>query len=176
VKFTVREQKPRAIPPQFSAMPSELTRRHTWVLWRWTWTEDRHGGKWDKPPFDPDGNLASSTNAATWRPFEDVVLAYDRGGWNGVGHRLTEPIVGVDLDDVVDPETGVIAPEARAIVDQAPPLPSPEASPTAVQGPPPVALSPALRADLVSLLADALVERYRQVTAGNGRIPVGPRP
>ncbi len=46
------------------------------------------------------------------------MAAFERGGWDGVGIVLAQPLSGVDLDDVVDPATGEVHPEALRIVHE----------------------------------------------------------
>ncbi len=109
--------KPRTLAPRFDAMPDHLTSRHQWVGWRWWWDAGR--GKWTKPPYRIDGKgHAKSNDPQTWAHFEDAVAAYERGGFDGVGFNLLgeDRIVGVDLDDVRDDETGVIDAGAMRIV------------------------------------------------------------
>lgn len=65
---------------------------------------------------------ASSTNPRTWRTLEECVAAMERhpGRYAGVGRVLAkaDPFVGVDLDDVRDPETGKISSRAAEIIDR----------------------------------------------------------
>lgn len=63
---------------------------------------------------------ASSTNPRTWRTFEECIAAMKRhpGRYAGVGRVIAkhDPFVGVDLDDVRDPETGILTPRTAEIV------------------------------------------------------------
>jgi hypothetical protein len=65
---------------------------------------------------------ASSANPRTWRTFQECVAAMERhsGRYAGVGRVIAkdDPYVGVDLDDVRDPETGRLTPRAWEIVQQ----------------------------------------------------------
>jgi putative DNA primase/helicase len=108
--------KPVALRPRFESIPVELTTAHRWTLWRYTnvWR------KWTKPPFTAAGANASSTDPATWAPFEDVSMAYESGGFDGPGRVLGDGYVALDLDNSRNPHTGVIAPWAQAIVDAFP--------------------------------------------------------
>ena len=106
------EDRPVALVPHFEGIPDALLVWPHFMLWRY----ERPRGKWTKPPFQPEGQHASSTDPTTWRPFEDVVAAYVRGGWDGIGIALVAPRSGVDLDNVVDPDTGEIHPEALRVV------------------------------------------------------------
>jgi primase-polymerase (primpol)-like protein len=93
-----------------------------WVLWRWEQRLDKTIAemKWTKPPYQPDGRLASSTDPATWQPFNQALAAYERGGFSGIGFVVTLELgmVGVDLDHCREPEVGTIEPWAQAIIDR----------------------------------------------------------
>jgi putative DNA primase/helicase len=98
-------------------IPDELKAIDQWVVWRYSWLEDRQ--KWDKPPLQArGGNLASTTNANTWDTFAAAMATYLTGLVDGVGvvfakkNRLT----GIDLDHARDPKTGIIAPWALEII------------------------------------------------------------
>jgi putative DNA primase/helicase len=58
------------------------------------------------------GRLASSTNPATWASFIEVVAYYraHQSRFDGIGFVVTDadPYVGVDLDHVIDPDTGAM--------------------------------------------------------------------
>lgn len=116
-----------------SQIPAALTTRDQWVLWR---GQDRVDPRTqavtglNKLPYTVHLGLASSTDPATWSPFtvaraslpaaleewEHEHPANYRGG--GLGFVLTEhdPLVGIDLDHVIDPQTGSLAPWAQAMV------------------------------------------------------------
>ena len=118
----------------FDNIPDELRARPQWVLWRWEQRADRTTGesKWTKPPYQPDGISAESDNPNTWVSFEKAKAAHERGSFSGLGYMLTvdteatdrhpamvdDGITGVDLDHVIDPETGAIQPWAQSIVDR----------------------------------------------------------
>jgi hypothetical protein len=63
---------------------------------------------------------ASSTNPQTWRTFQECAAAMERypGRYAGVGRVIArdDPFVGVDLDDVREPETGKLSFRAYEIV------------------------------------------------------------
>jgi len=78
-----------------------------------------------KVPMVPGSMFgASSTNPATWRTYQEAVAAVHSDRWPGryagVGRVITndDPYVGVDLDGVRDPATGVITDEARDILEE----------------------------------------------------------
>jgi putative DNA primase/helicase len=115
-----RPQRPVALIPKPEQMPTELTVLHRWVGWRYEYRDGANGrpGKWTKVPRNcRTGAAASSTEEGTWSTFEEAVAAYERGGLDGIGITLAPPLVGVDLDHVLDRETGaIVVPEAARIV------------------------------------------------------------
>ena len=107
---------PRPLHPE--NIPGELKTIPRWLLWK---LEDR-AGKPTKTPYQASGALAKVNDPATWTDFDTVLTAYLRGGWSGVGIVLTEDddLVGVDLDKVLNPDTGELAPDAARIVNDLP--------------------------------------------------------
>jgi len=97
----------------FKNIPDEMKSINNWVGWR---LEERDG-KPTKVPINPTtlGN-AITTNSSTWGSFEQAL--------SGVGHKYTgigfvfdgTGLVGVDIDDCRDPETGSLTPEAQEII------------------------------------------------------------
>lgn len=96
----------------FDAIPNELTRRRQWVLWR----EETRNGKSTKVPYQSNGYRADSTDRNTWSTLRQVVAAYKRGGYDGIGIVLADGIAGVDLDKCRDPETRKLEAWAAKIV------------------------------------------------------------
>ncbi|SFL66954.1 hypothetical protein SAMN04487950_4544 [Halogranum rubrum] len=97
------------------SIPDELVDRPQWVCWR----RAERDGKATKIPVVPGvGSFASSTDPETWADFETAVAYLERGRADGVGFVFTEadPIVGVDLDDCRDPETGDVDDDAKDII------------------------------------------------------------
>lgn len=97
--------KPEALPVLFDNIPNELKAIPQWVCWRY----EERGGKWTKPPYQPGGSYAKSTDPQTWSTFEAVQAAYEKGGFDGVGIVLTEDmgIVGIDLDHMTKDEAQI---------------------------------------------------------------------
>jgi hypothetical protein len=106
--------RPRALPVVPEAIPAELKALPRWNLWRY----ELRGDDWTKPPFAIDGRPASSTDPATLARFEDVLDAYERGGWDGLGlvPLPDDNLAGIDLDGCRSPETGAVEPWAAAVV------------------------------------------------------------
>lgn len=99
-------ERPKALRVEPENIPAALAERPQWVLWKYEFRK----GKWTKPPYRPDGGTADSTDPATWRTLGDVLAAYNRGGWDGVGfvHTPADGLTAVDADHCRDPETGTI--------------------------------------------------------------------
>lgn len=111
---------PLSVTPE--NVPDELRERDQWVSWRYQWMDDRD--EWTKIPVDAStGRNASSTDAGTWRGFATAFAYYEQKGTAGVGFVVSadaDMIVGLDLDDCRDPETGEIDDWALQIVDDVP--------------------------------------------------------
>jgi hypothetical protein len=106
------------IPLDMPRVPVEL-RTLGWVGWRAEWDAARE--KWRKPPYQIGAphQLASNANPAHWRNEGDVmeVRALAPELFDGYGVALTSGIVFIDLDDVRDPASGVVAPWAWRLVE-----------------------------------------------------------
>lgn len=106
-----REAGGAVIKPNFDNIPEELKAPTQWVAWKLL-PPKKPGGKARKVPFDPKiGRAASTTDPATWCTFEEAKVAYEGGGYDGIGLVLTSDLglVAHDLDDVVDLISGEIA-------------------------------------------------------------------
>ena len=101
---------------QPECIPEEIKTYRAWVLWK----RARIGDRWTKHPYSVHtARKASSTDSRTWGSFEEVLEAYEAGGYDGIGFVLStgDPYCGVDLDDAVDPETGKMAVWAEEIIE-----------------------------------------------------------
>ena len=100
------------------AIPSELRALPQWVCWRY---EDRDG-KPTKPPYDAKSNgrllKARSNDPATWSDFDAAVSAVDRLKMEGIGFNVSadDGLTGLDLDHVLNPDTGELKPGAAEIL------------------------------------------------------------
>lgn len=120
--------KPAAVtysPESLAALPDELTARACWVAFRHEWRDGNAGraGKWTKTPYRVRATRqrASSTDAATWAPFDEAVRALAADPTlDGLGFVFAPDagLVGVDLDHCRDAETGAMEPWAQAILDE----------------------------------------------------------
>lgn len=91
-------------------LPDELKTYAQWVVWNST-----------KIPINARiGNKAEVDNPNTWSTYEVAREAVLSGKYKGLGFILTEddPYTIIDLDHVIDLETGVILPWAQDIIDR----------------------------------------------------------
>ena len=106
------------VPPSFETMPADLKEYRAWVLWTWSWRDDG----WRKVPYSAcTGYAAKTTDSRTWTSFDEVVDAFGKGGYDGVGFVFStgDPFVGIDLDDAFDAD-GVIKAWALDVVRRFP--------------------------------------------------------
>ncbi|MUV59376.1 hypothetical protein [Halobacterium sp. CBA1126] len=97
--------------------PEGVREREQWVCWR----EEERDGKPTKIPVTPGaGGFASSTESDTWSDFETALEYTGTEHADGIGFVFTDddPVVGVDLDDCRDPETGDVDDAARDIIER----------------------------------------------------------
>jgi hypothetical protein len=82
----------------------------------------RSDGKIDKPPYRVRRGLpvvkADKTDEDSWATFEEALAALERGEVDAIGFVFSkgDRFFVVDLDRVVDPETGEIVPAAEKII------------------------------------------------------------
>jgi putative DNA primase/helicase len=106
--------------PEMSAyevIPEELRQRPQWINWRFV----ERGGKLQKVPVSArTGQSLDHLDPANHRSFEDTVHFLDSEYIDGVGYVFSEedPFLGVDLDDVLDPDTGEIQSWAANVVEK----------------------------------------------------------
>jgi len=106
---------------ELSLLKSSGTTPAVWVCWKITLRD----GKETKMPINPmTGDEASTTDGATWGSLEQAVQRYrehaDDGGLHGIGRVLVEGegIVGIDLDDCRDEDSGAIADWASTWIER----------------------------------------------------------
>jgi putative DNA primase/helicase len=105
---------------QYQQIPEALRQRPQWMGTKF---KPRPGkpGKVDKPPYcvraGQPAHQADKTNPDNWTTFDEAVASLGRG-MDAIGYVFTEedPFFCVDLDDVLDPETGEIEPGAATII------------------------------------------------------------
>ena len=104
-----------------SLTPIELTRLHQWVCWRYETRGDKH----TKTPIDAQANgrltHAKSNDPATWASHAEAIAACKcHPELEGGGFCLApgDGLTGIDLDHVIDPDTGELKPEAAEILER----------------------------------------------------------
>ncbi|MUW13469.1 hypothetical protein GJ633_01505 [Halorubrum sp. CBA1125] len=105
------------LPPTADALPQALIDRDQWVCWR----PHERDGKPTKVPIVPGTTqFASTTDPDTWRRFQTAREAVTTTSVDGLGFVFTadDPLVGIDLDDCRDPETGEPTAWASRIISQ----------------------------------------------------------
>jgi putative DNA primase/helicase len=106
--------------PNAASIPREMRDTAQWVCWRYE-PSPSNPEKLTKVPYSAhDGNLASSTDPATWATFKQALLYHVDNEWtDGIGMVVSDgdPFVGIDLDHCRDPETGEIEPWALHVVE-----------------------------------------------------------
>jgi hypothetical protein len=116
-----------------AGISEELKRASRWVLWQ---MEDVQDGeklrKEMKPPKDAkNGEPAKHNDFSTWASFDVAHEAHEKNlplkpssncvavhPVRGIGCVIGPPFFGIDLDDIRDPATGVIEPEAQAFIKE----------------------------------------------------------
>lgn len=112
--------KPNNLPVIFEDIPMALKMVPRWVLWDYVEVVDNDGKKWKKLPVQADKRAAKSNDPQTWTDFLSAQSAYMTGRFDGVGFVFdgSDRLVGIDLDDCIDPETGDFTnPDSESIAD-----------------------------------------------------------
>ena len=120
--MTAPPMKPTTPAPIIETIPDELCFRKQWCAWKWEFVNER----WTKVPYSPNGGSrhlggkASTTDPASWASLSDANGYYQHAHLDGIGFVFAadDPYVGVDLDHVRDPESGLIDPWAQAYIDR----------------------------------------------------------
>lgn len=103
------------------SLPKDLTDKKQWVCWRAV--PDKNNGKEKKIPFNPNtGKTAASNKPHTWSDYTTAVESMERYGYTGVGFMFVKEdgIVGVDIDNCYDKDTGAFNETAQAIISKQP--------------------------------------------------------
>ena len=82
-------------------IPAELKDRNQWV----TWKSINRNGQSTKIPYQVNGIEAKSNDPSTWTSFDNVMAAYNRGGYSGIGYVFSkdDPYTGIDCDCCIFP-------------------------------------------------------------------------
>lgn len=116
--------QPDVLSPNFTAIPERLKDFTQWVGWEQQIHENKDGTKrWTKVPTDIEGSgFASSTGPETWTDFETAMdtVSSSRTSEDGIGFVVTDddPIIGIDIDDCRDPETGRFQKEVAELLSE----------------------------------------------------------
>lgn len=97
-------------------IPVEMKSMPHWVCWR---MGARGSGKPTKQPFQAlNGKMAKSDDPSTWCTFDQAVIGMQRYSMAGIGFMFGgSGLVGIDVDDCRDPETGEMTAEIRHIIE-----------------------------------------------------------
>lgn len=114
--------KPEVLAPQFDAVPEYLREIDQWVCWKQKLHENKDGTKrWTKVPVDVSGGFASSTDPETWTTFEEAVGYFNTNDEIvGIGIVVSsehDDLIGVDVDDCRNPETGELDETTQELVE-----------------------------------------------------------
>jgi putative DNA primase/helicase len=118
-----RPPRPDPLGVDPDGIPETLTEREAWVCWRFKYDTGRD--EWTKVPVDPNtGAFASSTDPDTWASFATALGVHDGGATDtdGVGFVLhdDDTVLGLDLDDCRDRNTGDLEAWADDVLDDVP--------------------------------------------------------
>ena len=109
-------------PPLWESIPPELQARPQWVEWRWFL---KPNGEFTKPPLQPDGTKAKTSDPSTWCSFEYAqtaletsLLADSPHRFDGIGFILTEndEFTGWDFDNCLDADFNITTPQVSEYV------------------------------------------------------------
>lgn len=118
--FRAQQRRDNPIPVRH-AVPDELVDRPQWLVWRYEPGETPEK-KPRKMPYYPDGGKrfreqGSVSDRRRLTVFE-VAAAKAAAGFDGVGFAFLpdDGLIGIDLDGMIDPETGVISERCSSII------------------------------------------------------------
>jgi len=103
---------------QTNVIPSELKNRSQWVCWRY----EKRGDKRTKAPIDSKSNgklvYARTNDPATWDTFDAALATCEHHQLDGIGFCFApdDGLTGIDLDHVIDSETGALTPDAQEVI------------------------------------------------------------
>ncbi len=109
--------RPVAIAPNPTNIPAELKSLPQWVVWMYE-PPSKPASKWRKIPYTPYAKRASTSDPKTWRDYSSALSCYQAGGYDGIGFvfKAGGGLVGMDVDNCRDPETGVILEWVRKFI------------------------------------------------------------
>jgi primase-polymerase (primpol)-like protein len=95
--------KPTALLVQPDALPTVLQQQSRWCLWRY----HHEGTRWSKVPCMPSAAYARSNDVSTWVSFDQALVAYRAGAFDGLGFMLGDGWAGLDLDHCQDTDDAI---------------------------------------------------------------------
>lgn len=103
------------------SLPQAMREKPQWLLWRFV--AHPKLAKPAKMPFYVSGRKRRGAQGSVedreeLASFEAALTEFTRGDWQGIGFAFLpgDGLIGIDLDGMVDPDTGEIAPRCKAIV------------------------------------------------------------
>ena len=99
-------------------LPEYLKTSGRFTLWR---LEVPKGGeKPTKVPYDAEGFMTDVNRPGAGTSFDDALVAYSRGGFNGIGLILSKElgVTVLDIDGCRNPDTGVLDPLAEDVIEK----------------------------------------------------------
>jgi len=110
--------RPTIVEPSIENIPPELCETPHWVTWKLVYREGQ-SKPWTKVPYRPSGDAAKTNDSTTWGTFDEACAAYESEDVDGIGYVFvdSDDILGVDLDNCRNAETGNVEPWAQQIVD-----------------------------------------------------------
>ena len=99
-KICINNQVFYVLKPIFKNIPEELKILRQWVNWKFGINSEN---RLTKVPYQINGPKADPTDPSTWSGFDEVIAAYDKHGFDGVGYVATSDndIIGIDIDHCV---------------------------------------------------------------------------
>lgn len=99
----------------FISIPEEIRKYNRWVCW----SMEERDGKPTKIPKNPKtGGNAMANNPDTWGSFKQAVDRMKSDKFAGIGFMFNgDGIIGVDIDDCRDKETGELTEQAKEIIE-----------------------------------------------------------
>lgn len=101
-------------------MPAALRELPIWVYWQAEWKPDRAGGgRWSKTPYCvwTRNKKARSNDSTTWVTYDDACEQWPHVRMDGLGIMIRHGLVGMDIDNCVDPDTREINSIAKGILE-----------------------------------------------------------
>lgn len=115
--------KPDVLDPVYDNVPRVLRGMDHWVAWKQKLHENKDGSKrWTKVPVDVQtGGFASSTDSDTWVSYDEAAAYVRRSDTDACGIGFVvgddDAVVGIDIDDCRDPDSGEIDESVEALLD-----------------------------------------------------------